>query len=812
MKFLTQFPLNFLADTAGVERTWKLDHEGLQPAWSFLIFLVLAALTIAAYLRCTPAVRPVRKTAMAALRLASAALLAALLTKPVIRLTEYNPVKQPLAVVVDASRSMALTDRRDAPRDQHRAAIAAGLVDPASDLAKPLAADLAGQVAKLSRHDLVARLGENRKLDLWSRLATRSELRFYEFGGSATPLGAPEALENRQARNQAPTVIFPKIGATASVTAIGEALRQVIQEPRSQALGGVILVTDGGNNHGASPMEAAQIAREQNVPLFIYGVGVTSPPDIEVSEVTAQSLAFVGERLEVHAKIASRSLDENPSVATLKADGETVNQVDLTIGGDHIQDVVCQFVPKKTGDVKLEVSVPLRDEEVGRDNNTAATTARITDKKFHVLLVEQAPRWDFRFLLDYLQRDPRLVVKSVMIDGEPGLAKRPDSPFLPSLPATRESLFASQVLILGDVNPTDLGHERMAMIVDWVEAGGGIIFLAGSNFNPASYLGTPLEALLPIIPDIRRPHALRSQREATPFPLELTPAGRRSPYLQMDPDPAANQRIWDGFPGVRWAAPVARVKPGAEVLLADPRPTRAGRYGKLPVLAMQGYGSGKCVYFGTDETYRWRSRTGGKYYSILWGQIMQTLALRLLDSASPLTQLRTDRKQYDVGERVVIAGNAYTGNYEPLILPSLEGVLALTKPGAETPVSTRNINLSATARNFFRCDFIVSEPGAYVFHTVHDPGGILKFEVIDPNLESKQTALDDRLLKNMAATAGGRFLREEDLRHLPAWVSATSIRVASYRKVELYYSVWILAGLLTLLFAEWLLRRLSRLK
>jgi hypothetical protein len=280
----------------------------------------------------------------------------------------------------------------------------------------------------------------------------------------------------------------------------------------------------------------------------------------------------------------------------------------------------------------------------------------------------------------------------------------------------------------------------------------------------------------------------------------------------MDSDPATNQRIWDEFPGVRWVAPVTRVKPGAEVLLVDPRASSAGRYGKLPVFAMQGYGSGKCVYFGTDETYRWRSKTGEKYYSILWGQIMQTLALQLLDSASQLTQLRTDRKQYDVGERVVIAGNAYTGNYEPLIVPSLEGVLTFSKPGTDTPASTRNINLAATEKNFFRCDFIATEPGSYTFHTVRDPEGILKFEVVDPNLEGSQTALDDRLLKNMAATAGGRFLREEDLQKLPDWISATSIRVASYRKVELYYSVWILSGFLILLFAEWLLRRLSRLK
>jgi hypothetical protein len=280
----------------------------------------------------------------------------------------------------------------------------------------------------------------------------------------------------------------------------------------------------------------------------------------------------------------------------------------------------------------------------------------------------------------------------------------------------------------------------------------------------------------------------------------------------MDADPEVNKKIWEGFPGIRWAAPVARVKPGAEILLVDPRPSSAGRYGQLPVFAMQGYGSGKCVYFGTDETYRWRSKTGEKYYSILWGQIMQTLALQLLDNASSMTQLKLDRKQYAVGERVVISGNVYSADYAPLIVPGLEGVLTFSRKAADPSPATRPLNLVATEKNSFRGEFIAKEPGRYTFHTARDPEGILKFDVIDNNLEKTQTALDDRLLKTMATASGGRFLREEDLHKLPEWISATTTRVATYRKVELYYSVWILSGLLLLLFAEWLMRRLTRLK
>lgn len=795
----------YLANTAILQRTWALSYEGNSPAWAFLIFLILTIATVIAYQRCASGVTPVKRIILMSLRITASALLAALLTKPILQFTEYQPVKQPLAVLIDGSLSMTLPDRRETALDLNRAAIATGLVDPA----RPLAPEITKQLRDLSRSDLIAQLGTNRKLDLWTRLAVQSDLVFYQFGTGAKQIGTATSGEVKDGKH-GPPVVFPRVVPDQKSTAIGESLRQVLQEPRSQALGGVLLITDGGNNSGSSPIEAAQVAKEQNVPLFIYGVGVTSPPDVEVSEVSAQRLAFIGERLEVRARIASRNLVEKPTTITLKADGEEVDYVELLIGGDREQEVVLHIIPKHAGEVKLEVSIPIRPDEAGKDNNSATTNVRITDSKFHVLLIEREPRWDFRYLLDYLQRDPRLEVKCVMIHGEPGLDRLADSPFLPAIPATREELFKSQVLILGDVNPADLGVERMQMIAEWVEAGGGIIFLAGSGYNPAAYTATPLEPLLPVVAEAGSLGTAASQREPEPYPLELTTLGRRSAYLQMDADPEVNQQIWESFPGIRWAAPVARAKPGADVLLVDPRPQSAGRYGQLPVFAMQGYGSGKCVYFGTDETYRWRSKTGEKYYSILWGQIMQTLALQLLDNASPMTQLRTDRKQYSMGDRVIIAGNVYSADYAPLIVPVLEGTVTISQDGKE-PI-TQPLNLVATDKNSFRGDFIANQPGSYTFHTARDPEGVLKFEVADNNLEKTQTALDDRLLKAMATAAGGRFIREEDLRSLPDWVSATTTRVATYRKVELYYSAWILSGLLALLFSEWLMRRLTRLK
>jgi len=767
---------------------WRVSYEGISPGLAFGLFAVAALATAYAYWKFAGSAPRWRRVLMAFFRIAAVLVLAALLAKPVLNLTVHDPVRQPLLVLVDDSESMKFEDRRESTEDLDRADIATG-----------------SRQTGIPRSRMLEGIASSAKLDLWPRLSQQSDLLFHQFGRTVSRIPTPEGPLKREDAAK----VFSALKYEESGTAIGEAVRQVLQEPRPQPPGGVLLVTDGANNGGSSPIEAAQIAKEQGVPLFIYGVGVTSPRDLQVREVIAQKLAFVEEKLEVRGKVVSRSMEEKTVTASLIANGEIVEGKDITVGGDREQQVVFSYEPKQAGELKLEISIPVQPDEAGKDNNIASALVRVTDSKFNVLLIEQEPRWDFRYLLDYLQRDPRLEVKCVMINGEPGLDQIENSPFLPSLPETRDAYFKSQVIILGDVNPEDLGEERMQIIAEWVQAGGGIIFLSGPNFNPTAYAGTPLESLLPVVPDTMLSREAATHREREPFQLQLSRAGQDSPYLQMDPDPEENKRIWEAFPGVRWTAPVARVKPGAEVLLVDPRPEKSGRYGMLPVFAMQGFGSGKSVYFGTDETYRWRSRTGEKYYSILWGQIMQTLALQLLEGASSLTQLKSERKQYAIGDTVVISGNAYTEGFEPLLVPTLEGTMKVESGGktVEEPFELHGVD-----RNAFRGEFTATTPGSYSFATTRDPEGVVKFEVIDSRPERTQTALDEKLLKAMAETSGGLFFREEDLRDLPDKIAAKSATVATFKKLDLFHNGWFLAALLGFLFLEWLLRRLTQLK
>lgn len=791
---------------AGTTQEWSLGHEGISAGWAFFVFLVLMAVTIFVYLKFVPDMPKWRRYSMIALRGAVIAVLLVLLVKPVVNLTLNEPVRQNLFVLLDTSQSMSLADKRQKPDDLKRAALATGILDPAKGLAQELPKDASAALATIPRWDLLEKLAANEKLNLWSRLGRQADLVFYQFGREATQAGAPEPAASLTATEAA--AFFKGFHPDKPATAIGDSLRQILQDGRPAA--GILLITDGDNNSGLAPVEAAALAREQKIPLYIYGVGVISPPDLIVEDVTVPRLAFVKERLDVRAKIRSQGIENQSVTASLMANGLAVDEQSVTLGPEGEYEVMFHYQPEEAGEAKLEVSLAVLPKEVNKDNNTLEAHVRVTEDKFNVLLIEQEPRWDFRYLLAYLQRDRRLGVKCVMIKGEPGLDKIEDSPFLPALPDDRAELFRSQVLILGDVDPKDLGDDRMEMIREWVEAGGGIIFLAGPNFNPVAYVGTPLEPLLPVVPDTVSTREVVMQRSPEPFKLQLTSLGETSSYLLMSPDPEENLRIWEKFPGARWTAPVARAKPGAEVLLVDPRPERAGRYGPQPVFALQGYGAGTSVYLGTDETWRWRSKTGEKYYSILWGQIMQSLSLQLLEGASSLIQLKTSQSQYLVGDKVTIAGNVYTQGFQPLIAPAVQGSVKFSNTSGKT--TEQALSLSTMGKGVFRGEFVAQAPGSYSFSTENDPSAVLKFEVIQPRLEQLQTSLNEKMLRTMAEVSHGRFLREEDLNALPDLVKAKRETTEIFKKLDLYYSRWWLAALLVLLSMEWLLRRLTQLK
>jgi uncharacterized membrane protein len=794
------------------DNQYSLDHEGLSWGWAFFLFVALVATVAWSYRRYAPNLPRLSRIGLILLRSILLGLLLFLLVRPILLITLEETVRRPLFVLLDTTQSMGLVDRRSNPDDQARLAIAKGTIDPAGGLKQSLPGG-ADANRELSRHDLLEAVAANPKLNLWPQLEAHASITFYGFGRKLTEMGDLSAPAGSTLTTDESAAFFHNVHSDENLTAIGDGLRDLLDAQRGQPSAGILLITDGANNTGSSPIEAAAIAKQDGVPLFIYGLGVTSPQDIMVAELDGPQVSNVKEKLNMTVRIRAQSMLGRKATVQLKANGKVVDEQPIEFRADGDQEVTLGYTPDAVGMADLEAYVPPLAEEAVKDNNSARTQVRIVDDKIKVLYVETAPSWDFQYLLAMMQRDRRISLKCVLLKGDPGLSAGTDSVFLDRVPDDKDTLFANDLVIIGDVDPSDLGDARMKLLNEWVsKMGGGLLFHAGQKFDPAAYRNTPLEAMLPVETESKT-----ADPYADAVQLKLTPAGETSPLLTLSQDPQENLALWGGFPGVHWTAWVDKARPGAQVLLVDPTPSRANRDGPMPVIAQQNYGLGQTLYIGEMETYRWRSKVGEKYFTQIYGQIIQALTAQHTMGAS-LTQLKTDRASYLTGDKVKITGRIFQTGFTPVTDAEVPGTITFTseaKPGQPTPTAqTKELRLQTIVDQpgEYRAEMVATGAGSYSYSTARDPSVSVKWQVAEPRVELSDIAMNEKLLQSMAAASGGRFLREEDLHSLPDWVASKSTGSVTFKKIPLAFAPILLALMILVACVEWLWRRRLELK
>jgi hypothetical protein len=792
---------------------FSFEHEGLSWGWAFFAFIALVALVVWSHRRFAPTLSFFPRWGLIILRSILFGLLLFLLVRPVLLVTVEEGVRRPLLVLLDTTQSMGLVDHRGHPEDLVRAAIAKGLLNPAGGLKQTVSADQQKQVQALSRRDLLEALAANAKLNLWPRLQEHSSLIFYGFGRKIGELGELAPPDKTKLTAEESAAFFHAIHYDDNLTAIGDSLGELLDEERGQPSAGILLITDGANNTGSSPVEAAAIAKQDDMPLYIYGVGVTSPQDIMVAGIDAPQVSNVKEKLTVTVHIRAQSMLGRKATIQLKANGNVVDEEPIEFRADGEQEVQLSYVPDAVGEADLEAFVPPLPEESVKDNNSATTKVRIADEKIKVLLVEEQPNWDFQYLVQMLTRDRRIKLKVVLLKGDPDAASDPNSPFLAKIPEDKATLTSNDLVVIGDVDPADLGLPRMKILADWVSnLGGGILFQAGTQFDPNAYRGSPLEPILPV-----ELQSKTAERYDEPVKLNLTPAGENS-VLTISQDPQKNLALWGEFPAVHWTAWVGKARPGAKVLLSDPTASRSNEEGPMPVIAEQTYGRGQSIYVGFRETYRWRSHEGESYYTQIWGQMIQSLTSAHVIGGSSLTQLQTDRPSYFTGDRVRISGRIYQTGMVPVTDAEVPGILMFipaAAPGKPAPAAqSRELRLESLAGQpgEYRAEMTPSDAGTYTYSTARDPKVILKWQVDLPHVEMSDIAMNEKLLRAMASTAGGHFLREEDLNGLPDLMTTQSAGAVTFKKIPLAFAPILLALIILVACAEWLWRRKLELK
>jgi len=811
----------------------RIKWPGAPPGWVVvLIFLGVIAGAVVIYLLERGIASKRYRMGLAVLRILVLAIALIILFEP-IKSTQRHEVRQGITILLlDNSQSMRFKDNYTTTSEQSKKML--------EGLATALNMEF-DQIRESPRYKLV--LKAISKYRILQRLVRENRLRVYTFG-SGKPRLIAEAEERqgklkflmtegeKKEKKDIRAQLSDFLTATEPETRLLDAISSVLREMRGQKVAGIVVVSDGQNtSREVSVEEVTAAARRRNIPIYTVGIGaILRPKDIEIVALDAREVVLKGDQVAFSAKIKSQGYEGETVDLVLDFAGQKIQKSIKLRGKGVVQTETLMFRPQKAGDFRVTMSVPVKPDEQFKDNNSLTKRIRVVEDKIKVLYIEGYPRWEYRYLKNALIRDPTLKVWCILQEAtdrfrqetSPGL-----EPLL-QLPQDKDELLRNyHVIIFGDVNPNHLKYgltnEQMKWIKEFVEKGGGFVMIAGEYYAPHKYVNTPIEELLPIIPESFLGGMIirRAETANRTFHMRLTQAGRESLVMRLLEDPDENVELWedrnkreeDSLPGLFWYCPVRKAKPIAEVWAVHP--TERDSHGRpKPIIATCRYGKGTVIFVGVDETWRWRFGVGDLFFWRFWSQVIRYAAAQALLGKEKRFSLHTDRETYHVGKTVTLTAYILDERYEPSREPKQVATIQL--PDGKK----KEIILKLDPKN----------PGNYV--ATYKPkrlgvysvwlGGTevepeeaparAQFRVVIPSLEKRHPEINEKLLRKLASATDGQFLPLYEIEKVPRQIEAIQESIPTdVREEPLWDKWWILVLFTGLIAVEWVLRRMRRL-
>lgn len=757
--------------------------------------------------------------ALAALRCLVLLLLAVIWTQPVIATYLVRTSRAGVAVLVDVSGSMSIADAPQVSQEPGQ---------PSGDLAS-------------TRRERVATLLGSADSAWLRRLAARNELQLYAFGADAQLINWPwERTGDPAAGNAASVALGGFAAGMQRATDAGRAVTAALDGMGDSPVAGIVLVSDGGLNQGLSVAGLAALAQRYGAPIHTIGVGAAqAPANVRIASIAAPATVPQNDPFEVRIELAASGvaraeleveLSVEPLDEAVRSDAANTQGEQILARRQVVLDadtaappLLFQVTPAGAGRHLYRARISPLEREIVQTDNAAATTVLVLAERTRVLIVAGRPSYDYRYLARLLERD-NSVELSCWLQSADVNAVRDGDTVIREMPRRPDDIFAYDAIILMDPNPRGLDAGWALVVRRWIEEfGGGLLLEAGTHFSTRFLQDADaqeLVAILPIIPEadaevrLSEQGAFRTRAQTPHIPEEI----RDHPLLALHADVATSAAIWRALPGVWWHLPVARAKPLATVLLQRGEGTAAERLGSPILMATQPVGSGRTVFLGFDDTWRWRA-TGERYFNRFWIQLVRYLAQSRRQGGTRRGTIVLERETIDVGDHVKIEARLLDESFAPWSAPELEARLEF-EDGSQRALTLKAI----TGRDGWFGGRVTIEQAGSVAIRVPLPDAlgddarslaqapVRYLRVNRADAEARTVRLQVETLRELAEHTGGTYLPVSEADALPERIeNADRISSARGPNENLWDRTWVLLVLAAALTVEWTLRRRSHL-
>ncbi len=807
---------------------WRLEFDSFLwdadvDRWLIaLIALMGTALVFLIYRQEARTANRILRTVMVGLRVAILLLMLVIAGQP--KLWFERQGWPDVVILIDDSLSMSTVDRYQ--DDRVRAA------------AEALARD--ADLTQQDRLSLAKALVTRPENDWLATLLTKRKAKVHVYHCSTRAARIADISETDHLDTAAKGIKQLDAGPQNDSSQLGTAVRQAINDFRGSSLSAIIMLTDGVTTEGEDLGKVSKYASQMGVPLFFIGLGdAHEAKDLYLHDLQSEESVYVNDNIIFTMRLTGQGFGDITVPVELREKGKDKVLASQNVKVDPSgkpEKVRLNYRPSEEGEKVFELRVPVQEGEANVENNVLERTVYVRKTKLiNILYVEGDARWEFRYVKTLLERESQRVVgnksfdlKVLLMDADPQWAEQ-DKSALVEFPNKNE-LQQKDVVILGDFDPHRWGakmNENLQNIADFVkERGGGLLVIAGEHYAPHIYKGTPLQDVLPI--DI-----LTDRQPGEPgggFPdsyrPELTPAGRMHPIFSFNSrDEKENDEIWNGLKEMYWWSEGYEAKRAAEVLATHPRIRRAvGKGGAVkvqnagldghPLVVQQFVGSGRSLFFGIHETWRWRWREDELHFNQFWVQTMRYLAR----SRTGKIELRLDKQTpYRRGEPIRVTVRFPDDSPPPPPETEVKVVVERRPPKANGPgdVDVQTITLVQVegSRSNFEALLTRTPEGDYRFWlqspSVQGPRPKAECKVLAPPGELEVLRMNQAEMERAAEETRGRFYTlidaDQVLTDLPSGTRVTLN--ASGPPMHLWNGLWVFGLALAFLTLEWVLRK-----
>ncbi len=721
------------------------------PVW--LIPLLLLAAAAGLYWQMTRHGSLVSRARSLFIWLAQTALVALVLFlvwHPAISVARLRPQQNVVAVLLDHSKSMGLTDQD-----------------------------------KMARLDAAQSLLKDK---LMPGLSERFQVRLYGMDKDAVRVENAASLH-----------------ADGNATRIGDSLKHIAAESGSMPLGAIVMLSDGGDNTGGIDRETISQLRQIRVPVHTIGFGPENfAKDIEIVEAFVPARALPNSRVSARVAIKQHGYSNQKVKLSARENGKPLAIQEITLKGDSSeQSEALLFDIGEAGPHSVQIGIdPVAGEENVK-NNTLVRLINVATKKPRILYIEGEPRWEYKFIRRALEDDTSLDLVSMVRTTQNKMYRQGiSSPreLEDGFPTKSEDLFVYDGLIIGCVEATYFTPAQQDLIREFANRrGGGVLFLAGrTSLTEGGYASSPMAEMLPVRISANEKTWVREQAV-----VELTAAGREEAITRIEEDREKNIARWKNMPKVANYQTVGSPKPGAVVLMnIVPQGKKPS-----PLLAVQKYGHGRVALLASAGTWRWKMWQDhtDRSHSIFWDQL-----LRWLVTETPGTVLTSTKQQVLADDgHLPLRVDVRDKTYMPVTGAEVEGTVV--RPDGQSEIIS--LAPDPIEPGVYTTDYTADKPGAYVIELnakkeKADLGrDTLTFRREDGVAENFSASQNKELLQKLSADTGGTYYTPSNAGSLTKEIAISEAGINAHENLDIWDMPVVFLIALLLRGSEWLLRR-----